>query len=421
MKSKFTNEQLFDWMAAQTATLYQQSYQLAYDMALRAERAYRHELGLRDSNIIRFGHWDSLHRGLLAGERLTYDLARLEASHMELNRREYELRKTISLAQIQPQALISLRATGKCFVTLDEALFNLDHAGHYMRRLKTVSLTIPCIAGPYVGVHATVTLLGSTIRMSDDPTAEPVKHTGAVESIATSTGQNDSGIFELNLHDERYLPFEGHGAVGNWQITLDPNANRFDFSTIADVLLNVSYTARQGGDELRQAALDALPARQQVAFFDAEHDFSDSWYRFLHPADDIPGNTLAFDLTGRFAYQPGGADVEIAGIDVYLALDIQGTNQVKLGLQAVDATGQPTGPDLLAGQKLKAVAQLDGAFFATATPANPIVPGPMQLTIAAADIPAAAVKTVTVGNRSYKHLDPEKVEALFVVCRYQPV
>jgi len=30
-------------------------------------------------------------------------------------------------------------------------------------------------------------------------------------------------------------------------------------------------------------------------------------------------------------------------------------------------------------------------------------------------------KTVTVGNRTYKHLDPEQVEALFIVCRYQPV
>jgi hypothetical protein len=421
MQSKFTNEQLFDWMVGESATLLNQSYQLAYAMALRAERAYRNELGLERSNIVRFDHWDSLHRGLLAGERLSYDLARLETSHMELDRREHELRKTISLAQISPGALIALRETGECFVDLGETLYDLDHAGHYMRRLKTVSLTIPCIAGPYVGVHATATLLGSTIRMTDDPAVNPVQHTGAVEAIATSTGQNDSGLFEVNLHDERYLPFEGHGAAGRWQITLDLNANRFDFSTISDVLLNVSYTSRQGGDDLRQAALAALPAMQQVAFFDAAHDFSDDWYRFLHPADDAPGNALAFDLTNRFAYQPGGAGVEVAGIDVYLALDIQGTSEVKLSLKAADATGQPTGPDLLAGGKLKAMAQLDGAFFRTTTPANPIAPGPMLLSIAGADIPAVARKTVNVGNRTYNHLDPETVSSLYIVCRYQPV
>jgi hypothetical protein len=47
--------------------------------------------------------------------------------------------------------------------------------------------------------------------------------------------------------------------------------------------------------------------------------------------------------------------------------------------------------------------------------------GPMQLTIATADIPAAAVKSVTVGDRSHKHPGPEKVDALVAVCRYQRV
>ena len=56
------------------------------------------------------------------------------------------------------------------------------------------------------------------------------------------------------------------------------------------------------------------------------------------------------------------------------------TNDMKISLHAADATGQPTGADLLTG-KLKAAAQLDGAFFGTATPANPVAPGPMLLSI----------------------------------------
>jgi hypothetical protein len=42
------------------------------------------------------------------------------------------------------------------------------------------------------------------------------------------------------------------------------------------------------------------------------------------------------------------------------------------------------------------------------------------LSIAGADIPASAVKTVTVGTHTYKHLDPSKVNALYLVCRYAP-
>jgi Tc toxin complex TcA C-terminal TcB-binding domain len=34
-----------------------------------------------------------------------------------------------------------------------------------------------------------------------------------LQSIATSSAQNDSGMFELNFRDERYLPFEGAGAI----------------------------------------------------------------------------------------------------------------------------------------------------------------------------------------------------------------
>ena len=45
----------------------------------------RHELGLSDSVFIRFGYWDSLKKGLLAGERLGHGLKRMEAAYLEQN------------------------------------------------------------------------------------------------------------------------------------------------------------------------------------------------------------------------------------------------------------------------------------------------------------------------------------------------
>ena len=77
----------------------------------------RHELGLSDSVFIRFGYWDSLKKGLLAGERLGHGLKRMEAAYLEQNRREYELSKTVSLALLDPAALVRLKQTGECFIT----------------------------------------------------------------------------------------------------------------------------------------------------------------------------------------------------------------------------------------------------------------------------------------------------------------
>jgi len=49
-----------------------------------------------------------------------------------------------------------------------------------------------------------------------------VDYFGATDVIITSSGTNDSGMFETNLRDERFLPFEGAGAISTWTLTLPP-------------------------------------------------------------------------------------------------------------------------------------------------------------------------------------------------------
>ena len=39
MRNKYTNRELYEWTIGQIAGIYFQSYQLAYDLAQRAERA----------------------------------------------------------------------------------------------------------------------------------------------------------------------------------------------------------------------------------------------------------------------------------------------------------------------------------------------------------------------------------------------
>ncbi len=336
LKDKFTNEQRYGQLVQETAGVYFQSYKLAYDLAKRAERAYRFELGLQTSNFIQFGYWDNLKKGLMAGEKLHSDLRRMDASFLDLHLRDYELTKNVSVAQLDPRELAILKQTGECSISVPELLFDLDYPGHYLRRIKTVSLTIPCVAGPYTGVSCTLTLLESSIRQSsalrdgvytrnegsDDRFVDVV---GATPSIATSHAQNDSGLFELVLRDERYLPFEGAGAISTWRLELPRDFRAFRYDTITDVVVHIKYTARPGGAALRDAA--AVAVRERLAVLDdvplarllsLRQEFPNVFHRLMTPAAGGEAST-EFDVTEQhFPFFVSGRPLAIGQTAVLL-------------------------------------------------------------------------------------------------------
>lgn len=288
LRNKYTQEELYGWMQGEISTIYFQCYQLAYDLAKKAEKCYRHELGIDTSNFIQFGSWDSFRKGLLSGESLYLQLKQLEKAYMDHNRREYEITKHISIAQLDPIALINLRETGKADFSIPEVLFDLDFPSHYFRRIKSVSLSIPCIAGPYTSVNAQLFLLKGKYRKTPLINSEYEERFGAIQSIATSHAQNDSGVFELNFRDERYLPFEGCGVISSWRLELPIEVRQFDYNSISDVIVHVKYTSREGGSNLKAAAnaalkdqLDAIKqGLDQTGLHIAlnmKHDMSNEW------------------------------------------------------------------------------------------------------------------------------------------------
>ena len=113
--------------------------------------------------------------------------------------------------------------------------------------------------------------------LPDDPRI--VRHYAAMEAIVTSSGQDDSGLFELSFRDERYLPFEFQGALSRWHIELPQENNQFDVDTLSDVVLHLNCTAREGGEVLREVANEVaqrhLPGND-VRFFDVRHEFPDA-------------------------------------------------------------------------------------------------------------------------------------------------
>jgi hypothetical protein len=351
LQTKFTSEVFYDWTQSQISGLYYQYYRFACDTARRAEQTVKQELmrpELNQTQFIQFNYWDSGHQGLLSGEALFLDIKRLEMAYHDSNKREIEITKHVSLRQLDPIALLTLRITGSCTVMVPEWLYDRDSPGLYMRRIKTVALSIPSVVGPYTSVNCTLTLQSSSLRTSPllangfygRTSQDDIRFTdyfGSTDVIVTSGGSNDSGMFETNLHEERFLPFEGAGAISTWNLALPPKLRVFDYSTISDVILHIRYTARMAGDQLGseatkelEAMLDAVPGSQasqapQALLFCLRYDFPTEWSAFINGTGD-------FQVTLEkqyFPYIAQGAKtlLTIDGLSLYAA-DVANENQV---------------------------------------------------------------------------------------------
>lgn len=93
----------------------------------------------------------------------------------------------------------------------------MDFPGHYCRRIKAVSVSIPCVVGPYTSIGCTLQLLEHRYRLRpgasstgsyyrQDAANDERFYTDGIpiSSVALSTGSHDSGVFELSFNGERY-------------------------------------------------------------------------------------------------------------------------------------------------------------------------------------------------------------------------
>jgi len=344
LRNKYTNQELYFWMDGQIRTLYHEAYTLAYDLAKRAEKVFRFERGLATSDFIQYGYWEAAYDGLFSGERLYIGLKQLEAAYMEKRGHDFEVSKSISLRQINPLALIQLKETGTCEFALPEVLFDMDYPGHYLRRIKSVSLRIPCTVGPYTSLNCTLRLLEHKFRINAiakdkndylEKTDEPEDRISTVNvpitSIAVSSLEDESGVFELNFHDERYLPFEGAGAISTWRIELPDKFRQFDYDTISDVIIRLRYTSVDGGDKLKKPASDSVveyiksiedlsQEEGLFAFFDLKNEFPSEWYSANQPAAGATERVLTIEkLYEKLPiFTKGRTPAKIQAMDIYL-------------------------------------------------------------------------------------------------------
>jgi Tc toxin complex TcA C-terminal TcB-binding domain len=354
LRDKFTAHELYLFLQSETLALYRETYDLALQAARQAEHAFNRERGHTARRFLPDCSWQDTREGLTAGERLSAALRHMDKAYLDHNTREREITKSIPLRLQFPAELLRLRTTGCCEIEIPEWMFDLDAPGMYMRRIKSVSLTIPCVVGPYTSVNCRLTLIGSTTRIApelrppahecccppkpcccdcaeseqiarqyelcpDDPRA--VRQYDARQAIATSSAQNDAGLFQLSFDDPRYLPFEYMGAVSRWRIELPPENNYFDLDSLTDTILRVNYTAREGGELLRKAA-NANAQRHLPGdgwhLLDIRHEFPDAWQRLGGDGDHHrEPRELTLDLHRRmFPFIPGGREVVVDRIAV---------------------------------------------------------------------------------------------------------
>ncbi|MFT4314042.1 MAG: neuraminidase-like domain-containing protein [Wolbachia pipientis] len=329
-ESKFTSKELYDWMKGQIAIIYFQAYKMALEMVKQVEKTYQYELN-NDRVFITASSWNSLKEGLLAGHSLKFALEQMAKEYLDNNERALEITKTIPLS---PIAINDLKTKGNCKFSLTEKMFDLDFPGHYCRKIKSIRITVKADVAPHEDIHATLQQTGNRVVLKPDIEAiksllgesdesrESIRvnwKTG--QQIAISKGnQADSGLFELNFNDERYLPFEGTGAVSDWILELQ------NTEKVSDVIIHLDYTAFNGGKELsnKVKALPKLKYYYDMLAVKLSEVDQEKWQRFKQSGE--------FKFKPSFSTRIKNPEIDLSYNGIYLIPKISDGSEVNIKL-----------------------------------------------------------------------------------------
>ncbi|WP_122315498.1 neuraminidase-like domain-containing protein [Pseudomonas cichorii] len=260
LNKRFTNSQLYQWLNGQFSTFYYQAYDATFSLCLAAQACWQYEIADYSATFIQPAAWKDAWRGLTAGESLKLNLLRMDAAYLARHDRKLEIVKTVSVKQLPVSTdedpsinlgwdavVARLADEGIAEFEITRAMLDAIFPGHYLRRIKRISISLPVTIGPYEDIGATLTQTYNAVQMSaaaDGPLKENMR---ASQQIAVSTGVDDDGMFVFNFDDERYLPFEGTGAISRWALTFsNPELQRDLINSITDIIVHMRYTARKG-------------------------------------------------------------------------------------------------------------------------------------------------------------------------------
>lgn len=270
LQNRFTSQALYSWLRGKLATIYYQFYDLTVSRCLMAQKAWQFELNDDATQFIRPGAWLGAYNGLLAGEALHLNLTQMESAWFEKDARALEVVRTISLAEVfstNVKTKFDLQDTiqkllngeqpnvGDTYnsITLEDDILSAKFAFNNtkiiddypdsmfpgaIRKVKQVSVTLPALTGPYQDIQAILTV----------PTNTTALFAPGCKTLAISHGMNDSGQFQLDFNDNKYLPFEGLKITKENGFELQfPNAKKKQqalLESLTDIIFHIRYTIR---------------------------------------------------------------------------------------------------------------------------------------------------------------------------------
>lgn len=264
LKGKFTGQALYSWLRGTLSSIYYQFYDAALTRCLLAQRAWQLHFADEATTFIKPGAWQGSWMGFMAGETLMLELERMSQAWIEQDARMLEVNKTVSLADFyrggaggsfiltdQAPSLIingsgSVGSGGNTLSIADGQLkasvklADLSILDDYpaglgaRRRIKQISVTLALPVGPYEDVQAVLSYGGSVVLPQ------------GCKAVVVSHGMNDSGQFQLDFNDGRWLPFEGIPVDDSGTLTLsfpDISGEQKELLLgLADIVLHIRYT-----------------------------------------------------------------------------------------------------------------------------------------------------------------------------------
>ena len=111
---------------------------------------------------------------------------------------------------------------------------------------------------------------------------------------------------------------KGSAWDNHWELRLPQAANQFDFTTIADVLITIDYTALHDADYQARVLGALRPTVSLSRAFGFRNQLADAWYDLNNPDQSATPMTVKF-TTARDDFPPGITNLALEQVALYFA------------------------------------------------------------------------------------------------------